>query len=197
MSRPPAPPALHAAQPSRRGVLRAGLLGSVLLWTGGMVGCTQRRDEPSAVPGQRMALSPQGEGILRAVLPVVLGSLLPAEHAARTQAIETGLASLDDYLAHMSLPTQDEARRVFAMLDLLPARVVLLGTTDPWRTAAPDAVEAFLRSARDSRLLLLRRIYAFLQSMAVLAWFDQPAAWPAIGYPGPPLEPHRAPRGDA
>jgi ABC-type nitrate/sulfonate/bicarbonate transport system substrate-binding protein len=118
---------------------------------------------------------------------VVLGPLLPADGAAREQALDTGMASLDDYLAHLSLPLQDEARSVFGTLDLWPARVVLLGTSSRWDDASPDQVASFLRAARDSRFYLLRRMYAFLQSMAVLAWFDQPAAWPEIGYPGPPI----------
>jgi hypothetical protein len=173
---------------SRRGLLQAGLLGSAAVWAGGVVGCAARRAAPAAATAQRVALSPQGEEILRAVAPVVLGPLLPADAVARAQALDAGMASLDDYLAHLSLPLQDEARGVFGTLDLWPTRVLLLGTSRRWSDASPQQVESFLRSARDSRFYLLRRMYAFLQSMAVLAWFDQPAAWPAIGYPGPPIE---------
>ena len=72
--------------------------------------------------------SPEGEEILRAVAPVVLGSLLPPDGSAREQALAAGMASLDDYLAHLSPPLQEEARDVFATLDLLPARVLLAGT---------------------------------------------------------------------
>lgn len=169
---------------SRRRLLQAGLVGAVAVWAGGVLGCAARR---SAL-APRLALSPQGEEILRAVAPVVLGPLLPTDGVAREQALETGMASLDDYLAHLSQPLQDEARSVFGSLDLWPARVLLLGTSSRWSDASPDQVASFLRSARDSRFQLLRRTYAFLQSMAVLAWFDQPAAWPAIGYPGPPIE---------
>lgn len=134
------------------------------------------------------ALTSAGEEILRAVAPAVLGSLLPADDAERERLLDDAMATLDDYLAYLSLPLQREARALFAMLHSLPARVVLLGTTRRWRDAPPARVEAFLRRARGSRLLLLRRAYAFLQSMTVVAWFDQPAAWSALGYPGPPLE---------
>jgi hypothetical protein len=175
---------------SRRGLLQAGLLGSTAAWAGGLLGCVARRDSPSPGATQRAALSPPAEEILRAVIPVVLGPLLPATDPAREQALDAGLASLDDYLAHLSLPLQQEARNVFDMLDLLPLRVLLLGTRQRWHEAPPEAIEAFLRSARDSRFSLLRRIYVFLQSMAVLAWFDQPSAWHEIGYPGPPLGPY-------
>ncbi len=178
---------MHGRMPlSRRGLLQAGLIGSAAVWAGGLLGC--RRGSPAGVAGHRVALSPRGEEILRAVMPVVLGDLLPAERAAREQALEAGVASLNDYLAHLSLPLQEESRDVFETLDLLPVRVLLVGTWGRWRDASPDAIESFLRSARQSRFDLLRRMYAFLQSMAELAWFDQPMAWPAIGYPGPPID---------
>ncbi len=172
---------------SRRGLLQAGLLGSAAVWAGGLLGCAARRVSPAPVT-QRVVLSPPAEDIMRAVMPVVLGPLFPAEGAARASALDAGMAQLDDYLAYLSLPLQAEAQNVFDTLDLLPVRVLLLGTWSRWRETSPETVESFLRSARDSRFDLLRRMFAFLQSMAVLAWFDQPAAWQDIGYPGPPIE---------
>lgn len=182
---------------SRRGLLQAGVLGSAAVWSGGLVGCAVRRVAPAGSAAQRVALPAAGEEIMRAVMPVVLGDLLPADGTAREQALETGVASLDDYLAYLSLPLQAEANNVFETLDLLAVRVLLVGTSDRWREMSPGTVESFLRSAHGSRFDLLRRMYAFLQSMAVLAWFDQPAAWPAIGYPGSPLQPGAAVGGRA
>jgi len=139
-------------------------------------------------PVRRAALSRHGEEILRAVAPAVLGPLLPAEAHARAQALEAGLTNLDEYLAHLSLPLQKETRFLFGALDLLPVRLVLVRTWSRWPEVAPERVESFLRRARDSRFFLLRRIYASLQSLAVIAWFDLPVAWNQIGYPGPPIE---------
>lgn len=133
-------------------------------------------------------LTAAGEEVLRAVAPAVLGSLLPADRAARERALDDAMWALDDYLAHLSLPLQGQARTLLAVLHSLPARALLLGTTRDWREAPPARVEAFLRVARGSRVLLLRRIYVFLQSMIVIAWFDLPVAWSELGYPGPPIE---------
>jgi len=171
---------------SRRGLLQAGLAGSVAVWIGGLLGSAGCRVTPVAT--QRVALTPQGEEIIRAIMPVVLGPLLPSGGADRARALDAGVANLDDYLAHLSLPLQREAGDVFGTLGLLPVRVLALRSSRPWREAAPETIEAFLGAARASRIDLLRRMFAFLQSMAVLAWFDQRAAWPAIGYPGPPIE---------
>lgn len=180
----------HAHRITRRGLLRAGLIGSTVVWAGGQIGCAARRvvDVPVDATARRAALTPTGEEILRAVIPVVLGSLLPADGPARESALEVGLTMLDDYLAHLPLPLQREAGDVFETLDLLPTRVLLVGTWSRWREASPETIEVFLRSARQSRFDLVRRLFAFLQSMAVLAWFDQREAWAGIGYPGPPIE---------
>jgi hypothetical protein len=175
---------------SRRGLLRAGLIGSAVVWAGGQLGWAARREArpPLGTTVPRTALTPTGEEILRAVIPVVLGTLLPTEAGPRKKALDLGISTLDDYLAYLPLPLQLEACDVFATLDLLPTRVLLVGTWDHWSEASPETIEAFLRSARESRFDLVRRIFAFLQSMAVLAWFDQRAAWPGIGYGGPPID---------
>ena len=175
---------------SRRGLLRAGLIGSAVVWAGGQIGCAARRvaSAPAHTTPPRAALTPAGEEILRAVIPVVLGSLLPTEDADREKAMSVGLSTLDEYLAYLPQPLQHEARDVFETLDLRATRVLLAGTWGRWSEASPDTIESFLRSARESRFDLVRRMFAFLQSMAVLAWFDQRVAWPAIGYGGPPID---------
>jgi len=145
-------------------------------------------DETVARDARKGGLTPAGEEILRAVAPVVLGSLLPIESIARRRALDDAMWALDDYVAHLSLPLQGQARMLLALLHLAPVRAVLLRTTRRWCDASPVHIEAFLRRARHSRAFPLRRIYDFLQSITVIAWFDLPVAWEAIGYPGPPVD---------
>jgi len=166
-------------------VLRAGLLGTATVSLGGFLACEPDRAAGSSTRPQRVALSATGEEILRAICPVVLGGLLPAAGPARQSVLETGLASLDQYIAYLSSPLQREVRELFATLDLLPVRVLLTGRFARWSDTPPEAVESFLHSARSSRIFLLRRVYAFLQSLVVLGFFDQPIAWERVGYPGP------------
>lgn len=131
------------------------------------------------------ALGAAGEEVLRAVQPVVLAPLLPRDSATRAQALDEAVLAADDYLAHLSLPLQRQANLTLALVRSLPVRTVFLRTYRPWREASPAQIESFLRRAQTSRILLLRRIYDFLHSMSVIGWFDQTAAWDAIGYPGP------------
>lgn len=138
-------------------------------------------------PPRKGGLSPAGEEILRAVMPEVLGSLLPASREERAEALDEAMWALDDYVSHLSLPLQAEARMLMTLLSLAPVRLLLLGTARRWRDAPEGAVATFLQRTRGSRLYPVRRIYDSLQSMSVIAWFDLPRAWEAIGYPGPPV----------
>lgn len=138
-------------------------------------------------PLRKGGLSPAGEEILRAVMPVVLGSLLPSGREEREEALDEAMWALDDYVSHLSLPLQAEAKMLMNALALAPVRLLLLRTARRWRDAPPAAVDSFLRRTRGSRVYLVRRIYDSLHSMSVIAWFDLPRAWEAIGYPGPPV----------
>lgn len=138
-------------------------------------------------PARKGGLTPAGEEILRAVMPVVLGSLLPAAREERAEALDEAMWALDDYVSHLSLPLQADARMLMALLSLAPVRLLLLGTTRRWRDAPEGNVAAFLHRTRRSRLYLVRRLFDSLHSMSVIAWFDLPRAWEAIGYPGPPV----------
>jgi hypothetical protein len=173
---------------SRRGLLQAGLVGSAAVWGSGLLGCTRRAAQPAGGQ-QRAALSPSGEEIVRAVIPVVLGPCCRAPARRASRRSRRAWRASTNTTQSRSRCRSDEARDVFATLDLLPVRLLLLGMAALAGCFA-RCRRAFLRSARQSRVFLLRRIFAFLQSMTVLAWFDQPAAWREIGYPGPPIGPY-------
>ena len=123
---------------TRRGLLQAGLVGSAVVWAGGLIGC--------AAPGRAATGTARSA---RGALAVGRGDpaggdprgarvrCCPAPAPAREQALDAGVAALDDYLASLPLPLQDEARDVFETLDLLPVRVLLLGTWQRWQEASP------------------------------------------------------------
>lgn len=166
---------------SRRGLLRAGLAGSL----GALAACGTP-ERPARKTASRAALTPAAEEILVAVIPVVGASLL-ADETVRRQVLEGGVAAVDAYLASLSTPLRNEALGAFAVLDWAPVRIVLLHSPRRWSEADPGSIEAFLDSARESRFEILRRIAVLLQSLAGLAIFDEPLVWRQIGYPGPPV----------
>ncbi|MCP4040118.1 MAG: hypothetical protein GY733_24450 [bacterium] len=172
---------------SRRGLLRAGLFGTAAVWMGGALGCDSGAEGVAGEGAERWVLSASGEEILRAVSPVVLAGLLPEARDERDSALEAGIAGIDHYIAHLSLPLQQEILDLFSTLDLWPVRALLIGSLARWSEFSPEALESFFRRSQASRVLLLRRVGAVLQSLVVLSFFDQPNAWKEIGYPGPPI----------
>jgi len=52
--------------------------------------------------------------------------------------------------------------------------------------AADADWSATLDRLRDSHIGLLRAAYDALHQLVMAAWYGNPRAWPAIGYPGPP-----------
>ncbi len=46
-------------------------------------------------------------------------------------------------------------------------------------------MSAFLARWRDHRVALLQSGYQALHDLVAGAWYSDPSAWPAIGYPGP------------
>jgi hypothetical protein len=74
---------------------------------------------------------------------------------------------------------------LFGLLAFPPARVAL-GVRSAWQDADPADVEAALQRWERSRSRLLRSAYDGLHQLILAAWYGNPRAWPAIGYPGPP-----------
>jgi len=81
---------------------------------------------------------------------------------------------------------QRELADLFRLLDIRIARRVLAGISSDWKNADPDEVAAFLERWRTSRIGLLQAGYFALHDLVLGTWYSEPAAWEAIGYPGPP-----------
>lgn len=181
-----------AWRPSRRVLLRTGLLGALGLWGAS----TLARNLPAAAttvvtaaaePSTGAALAffrPKDLPLARAVIGALLDWSLPSEPAARETAIAQAVREADTYFSSFEPAVQDEARQALDLLGLAPVRW-LGGLWSDWATATPAAVNAYLEGLRTGRLGLSRQIYRLLEGVAVVGWYSQPAAWPTIGYPGP------------
>jgi hypothetical protein len=178
-------------RPSRRELLKVGLLGSLALTGAGYVGGFVARAQ--AAQGKLAFFRPGDEALARAVIRSFLSGILPAEPAANRQAVEESLATTDRYFAALSPATQGEAQQALGLMNLAPVRW-LLGVWSPWASAGEAQVNAALEALRTSRLATARQIFQLLSAMATVGWYGQPASWAAIGYPGPPTVPR--PRGE-
>ena len=167
---------------NRRTFLAVGVAGAGALAIAGWL-----RRSPAPTAGSAASnISPDGQAILRAIVPVLLHGALPQEPAARAAAIAQTLAALDTAIGGLPAAAQAELAQLFDLLSLPPVRLAVARIDAPWAQAAPDQVRACLDRFRGSSLQLLRASYDALHQLTFAAWYGNPQAWAAIGYPGPP-----------
>jgi hypothetical protein len=176
--RPPTP----QVKLSRRTFIKAGILGAAALATAAWL------KGPHAPPTgiARRALDADGEALFGAVVPVLLAGALPAEPDARQRALAATITGIDGAIAGLPLAAQAELAQLIALLSLPPVRLSLARVNGAWPVAAPDDVRAFLDRCRHSSWTLPRAAYDAMHQLTFAAWYGNPGAWPAIGYPGPP-----------
>ncbi|WP_373991382.1 hypothetical protein [Duganella sp. BuS-21] len=165
---------------SRRSFLKIGVAGALTLAAGGALYRLAHR--PAL---HRFALEGGAQAVLQAIIPVMLGPVLPVEPAARAQALAAAGQRVGDAVRGLPLTTQKEVQDLFGLLALGPARRLLAGVGGAWEQADPRQVEAFLQNWRSHRLQTLQTAYHGLHDLIIGAWYADPSSWEAIGYPGP------------
>jgi hypothetical protein len=163
----------------RRTLLTLGVVSAATLAVaGGTLALIQpaRRNAAFTEPAQVM---------LRAVARAVLGSLLPAETAAEAAALTAQLGRLQTTIAGMPAAMQSEVDELLTIVSSAPGRRALVGLSDSWDNASTPAVAAALQDMRLSSLALRQQAFHALRDLTNAAYFADPGAWTAIGYPGP------------
>jgi hypothetical protein len=168
---------------TRRTLLKAGVAGVAALvlarWLYTTVSAPQRTATGVS------ALDSDARAILAAIIPVLLDGALPIGPDAAV-ARDEALAGAGQAIAGLPPSVRSELDRLFALLAFAPTRCLVAGVWSPWPDASRESVAAFLRRWRDSRFALLRSAYEALHQIVLGAWYGNPNAWGAIGYPGPP-----------
>lgn len=163
----------------RRAFLKAGLLGAFVLAAGG---AAYRALNPPQL--ERYAMDAKARAIVAALVPAMVGPVLPQEAAARQAALDGAVQRVAATIGGLPLTTQKEVADLFALLSLAPSRRLLAGIGD-WQTATPEELAAFLQSWRTHRIAMLQTAYHALHDIVLGAWYADPSSWTAVGYPGP------------
>jgi len=175
----------------RRTLLRAGLFGSLLLAGAGtaaaLSGCARRGESVSQ--GYQF-LRDADLPLLRAVVPAVLGSMLPPAGAERDRLVDDLLQRIDLSGYRLGAPAQKALTQLFDLLNLRATRWALTGVS-AWEEATPRQTQAFLERWRTSSFGLLVAGYRALVKLISSAFFGTPAGWAAANYPGPPPGPYQ------
>jgi hypothetical protein len=172
--------------PSRRQVLRTGLLGALALWGGGLTDGWLPSRAWAADEGAGLTFFRAKDlAMVRAVMASFLDWALPSAPAARQEALKGAVGAADRYFSTFTPAVQAEYRQAFDLLGLAPVRW-LGGLWSAWDAAPAASVNAYLEGLRTGRLGLSRQLFLLLEGVAVAGWYSQPASWVALGYPGPP-----------
>ena len=176
---------------TRRTLLQTGLFGSLLLGAAGatatLSGCTGRTEATAA--GFRF-LRDADLPFLRALLPGVLGSLLPAAGMERDRLLDDLLHRIDLSGYRLGLPSQKALTQLFDLLNMRLTRRLMAGI-GPWEESTPAQVQAFLERWRGSSFAVLNTGYRALIKLVAGSFYGTPAGWAAANYPGPPPGPYQ------
>ncbi|HEU4844831.1 MAG TPA: hypothetical protein VFT05_11245 [Burkholderiaceae bacterium] len=166
---------------SRRSFLKIGMLGALTLAVGGAL---YRAVQGPAQP-RPFALDDNARSVLTAIIPSMLGPVLPTAQPARAAAVANTVERVAGAVHGLPLATQKEVQDLFGLLSLGPARRFLAGVPASWNEATPAQADAFLHSWQHHRIAMLVTAYQALHDLIAGAWYADPACWEAIGYPGP------------
>ena len=170
--------------PSRRKLLKLGLLGGAVLATAGaaasLSGCSAESPAKTGFQVWREA----DMAFLQALLPVVLaGAVVPGQMPA---ALHATLKNIDNGLAQVSPAMLKLTRQLLDVCSSGLTRGALTGVWSRWENARAEQVEAFLLRWRDSSLDLFRQGHSAMLQLVLMAWYSRPESWAHCGYPGPP-----------
>ena len=162
----------------RRTLLSVGLAtGALLAVAGGSLALIT----PARRDGR---FSDTSRAIFAALAPAVLGSMLPADPAARRRVVDAHVDRVEASIAGLSPALQGEVDELLTVVGSAPGRLLLAGLRPAWTDASADEIRAALAGMRDAPLGLRQQAYHALRDLTNASYFAEPATWVAIGYPG-------------
>jgi hypothetical protein len=137
-------------------------------------------------PGLRESrLSAAGQEVFGNVARGLLEGSLPADPAARANALQALLARIDSLVAGLPAHAQAELSQLLSLLASGGGRRVLAGLTQPWPAASVADLQHALQGMRLSAISLKQQAYQALHDIVGGAYFADASTWALLAYPGP------------
>lgn len=180
---------IGAASVPRRGFLKRGILGGVLLAVGGATGLALRPTRLGSPAPAPLALFSPAE---YAAMAAIAARIVPGDDAPPTWPSAAALdcaGKIDRLLAlaHPSVGT--DFKRLIGLFENGLAGLLIHGSGTPFTQLDAAQQAARLKAWRHSRLMLLRSGYQALVRLVHATYYSSPAVYALIGYPGPPVVP--------
>lgn len=170
------------AKPTRRGFLKKGFFGGLLLALGGGGYLFTRKSVEVDLPADGLlVLSPKEFAIVSALA----WRLVPRRDGfPGVDAVQVA-RGCDRILTMVDATAVDETRQLLMLLENALPNFLLGGRPSTFTTLSTDAQDQVLREWQTSRLTLRRTGYTALRGLVMAAYFASPTTWAAVGYPGP------------
>jgi len=171
---------------TRRGFLRKGLVGGVLLALGGTAFLTLRRTLRAAEPRNPLLVLSSDE---YAIFAAMAARVLAVDgDSPSTDAVDVA-GRADAAMALWPDAVQIDVRRLLRLFESALSGV-LTGTGLDTFTASPaPRQDARLAAWAGSRVAVFRTGYQAMKRLAAACYYAAPGTWAATGYPGPPVLP--------
>ncbi len=167
---------------SRRGFLKKGLFGGLVLALGGGAWLALKRGAQVELPAGLAVLDARRYAVVRALVE----RLVPARAGfPAPEALGTAKA-VDAILTLVDQTSRDELGQLLLLFENALPNFLFGLRTVPFTQMTPDEQLAVLDEWRTSRLAIRRTGYVALRTIVMSAYYGNPATWPAVSYPGPP-----------
>jgi hypothetical protein len=168
--------------PSRRTLLRRGLVGGALLAVGGAGFLALRRGRRVLPPSDGLhVFSAQEYAVLDALAHRFIGAA-PGWPTVE----EVGVARAVDRIAERVEPSvQAELKQLLGLFENALAGFLFGGRTAPFTALDAQAQDRVLQEWRDSRIAVRRTGYNALRTLVLAGYYQSPLTWKPLGYPGP------------
>ena len=130
-------------------------------------------------------MSAAGRTVFRGVAHAVLDGSLPLDANERNNLLDAHILHVEATVLSFSQATQAELSQLLALLAYSPGRRAIAGLRNDWPASSVGEIQMSLQDMRTSKLELRQQAYHALRDLTNAAFYAQPEAWSATGYPGP------------
>jgi hypothetical protein len=167
--------------PSRRDVLKYGVIGALVVAAGG-AGLALRPTR-AAIPAEALRVLDADEF---SVLYAIAETCCP-KNGAFPAASELHVAEkIDLLLSRCEDGTVSDIKKLLALVENALPGLVLDGRFSTFTASSPETRTAILEGWRTSRIGFRRTVFKALTGLVGATYYAQPEIWGAVGYPGPP-----------
>ena len=174
------------ARNSRRGFLKKGLLGGVVLALGGGGWLFTRPSATTSIPEGLKVLNERQFAVMHALVQ----RFVPAHASFPTPDLLNTTLACDAILAMTEEVTQSEVKQLLLLFENALPNFLFGRRTKPFTQLDVDEQDEVLAEWRDSKLTLRRTGYSALRGTVLAAYYGNKDTWSAVGYSGPPAGIH-------